>query len=66
MIDAISNVVLAVIETDITGFTDWEKVTRSIPAAALGNSIKIEFRLRSDGDFDFPGWYIDDVGVTVP
>jgi len=66
VIDAISNVVLAVIETDITGFTDWEKVTRSIPAAALGNSIKIEFRLRSDGDFDFPGWYIDDVGVTVP
>ena len=67
ILDASDNSVLAVIETDITGFTgDWEKVTKAIPAAALGKSIKMEFRLQSDGDFHFPGWYIDDVVVTVP
>ena len=67
ILDASDNSVLAVIETNITGFTgDWEKVTKAIPAAALGKSIKMEFRLQSDGDFHFPGWYIDDVVVTVP
>ena len=47
---------------------DWETITESLPAAALGKVIKIEFRFTSD-DFSTvsqAGWYIDDVLVTVP
>jgi hypothetical protein len=48
--------------------TDWNMVTKALPPEALGRSIKIEFRLVTD-DFvgsNFPGWYIDDVELTVP
>ena len=70
VLDASDDSEIAVIEADITDFTaDWEKVTSPIPAAALGKTIKLEFRLQSD-DFDqdgpFAGFYIDDVNVTVP
>jgi len=70
VLDASDDSVIAVIETGIAGLTaDWEKVTSPIPAAALGKTIKLEFRLQSD-DFDqggpFAGFYIDDVNVTVP
>ena len=67
MLDAGSNEVLAVIETNITGFSDdWQKVTKALPAEALGKAVKIEWRLRSDDIENYEGWYIDDVEVTIP
>ena len=44
----------------------WEEVSLSLPAAALGNTVRIEFRLDSDDVGNAAGWYIDDVEVTVP
>jgi hypothetical protein len=62
--------VLAVIETDINGLfpVDWTEYSAEIPAAALGQSIALEFVFESDADgvFDASGWYIDDVTVTTP
>ena len=48
--------------------TVYAVLTRKIPEAALGKSIKLEFRFESDEVDFFPaaGWYIDDVEVTVP
>ena len=67
VLDAGSNEVLAVIETNITGFSDdWQKVTKALPAEALGKAVKIEWRLRSDDIENYEGWYIDDVEVTIP
>ena len=70
VLDAADDSELAVIETDIEGLTaDWTKVTRTLPAVAIGKSVKLEFRFEAD-DFpvpsDFAGWYLDDVVVTVP
>ncbi|NIP97796.1 MAG: hypothetical protein GWO24_31940, partial [Akkermansiaceae bacterium] len=45
---------------------DWEQVARALPDQSLGKHIKIEFRFQSDDISNFAGWYIDDVGVTVP
>jgi len=69
VLDAVDDSVLAVVQTNISHLsTDWEKFTRKIPEAALGKSIKLEFRFESDEVDFFPaaGWYIDDVEVTVP
>jgi len=58
---------VAVLQALVDGeITQWEKVTRSLPAAALGKVIRIEFRLTSDDVQNHAGWYIDDVLVTVP
>ena len=73
VLDATDDSPIAEIATGIDeqGPTDWEQFTKTIPAAALGKEIKIEFCLFTD-DFDdpglgpFAGWYIDDVLVTVP
>ena len=69
VLDANDNSVLGVVQTNITGaFADWEKFSKKLPEAALGNTIKLEFRFISD-DFDpiqLAGWYIDDVELTVP
>lgn len=57
---------LAVIETSISGILDWTKLTRAMPAEALGKNIKLEFRFQSDTVLSFGGWYIDDVEVITP
>ena len=59
---------LAEVVPTIDGQSDWETVSRSIPAAALGKNVKLQFNFQAD-EFNgsaFPGWYIDDVSVTVP
>ena len=67
VLDADSGLELAVIQTDLTGFSLlWEKVTWAVPAAALGHVVRFEFRLQSDDVANYPGWYLDDVLVTVP
>ena len=43
---------------------DWEAVLISLPAQAVGRTIKIEFRFVSDSGTEFTGWYIDNVGIT--
>lgn len=42
----------------------WEADSIDLPAAALGQTIRIEFRFTSDGGFEFDGWYLDDVTVS--
>lgn len=36
----------------------------TIPAAALGRRVRIEWRFTGDGDNTYMGWYIDDVVLT--
>jgi hypothetical protein len=63
---------LAVVQTDITGLApvpgSWVEFSAELPAAALGQSIVLEFVFVSDDDdiFDASGWYLDDVMVTTP
>ncbi|WP_411847014.1 hypothetical protein AAFN60_06020 [Roseibacillus persicicus] len=48
--------------------TDWETVSGiELPAEALGQAVRIEFRFSGDGGptNDFLGWYIDDVSVEA-
>ncbi|NIP93062.1 MAG: hypothetical protein GWO24_06230, partial [Akkermansiaceae bacterium] len=67
VLDAADDSELAIIEDIIDGVTvDWEDVKKSIPAAALGKVVVIEFRFTSDDIQNFPGWYLDDFSVTVP
>ena len=67
VLDAGDDSELAVLEEPVEGTTvDWEQVIRFLPAAALGKTVIIEFRFQSDDIQNFGGWYIDDVGVTVP
>ena len=60
---------LGVVQTDITGFLDgWAEFSAELPAAALGQSIVLEFGFVSDGDdiLDSAGWYLDDVSIITP
>lgn len=61
---------LAILEVAIDGDlpAGWEPFTKSLPAAALGKNVKIEFLFSADGFSGAPqaGWYVDDVEVTVP
>jgi hypothetical protein len=61
---------LGVVQANITGLdsTGWVEFSVELPAAALGQSIALEFLFMSDDDniFDQSGWYIDDVMVTTP
>ncbi len=67
VLDAGNDSEIAVLGDPVDGTsTGWEESSRVLPAAALGKSIKIEFRLNSDDIEFFAGWYIDDVSVTVP
>lgn len=67
---AADNSFLAEVVTGIDGdgLDGWKMLSKKLPAAALGNMIKLEFLFFSDDLNDFPhaGWYIDDVEVTVP
>lgn len=68
VLDAADDSVIAELQTGIDDFTaDWEEVTRTLPAEALGKNIKIEFRFESDHFDQQPqaGWYLDDVEVTA-
>lgn len=60
---------LGVVQADITGLgaLDWVAFSADLPAAALGQSIVLEFIFESDPDdfADASGWYVDDLEVTV-
>ena len=65
VVDATTNLPLgADIASLIDGVSiDWESFSPRLPSEALGNLIKIEFRLESDDQINQAGWYIDDVEV---
>lgn len=71
IIDAITDTVIAAdivsISDDNGVKADWKTVGPvTIPAAALGQAVRIEWRLSGTGGAskDFMGWYIEDVMVT--
>ena len=69
VLDASNDTVIATIAMGIDGLSAaWTEIRQPLPPAALGKTIKIEFRLQSD-DFEdelaFDGFYVDDVQVTV-
>jgi hypothetical protein len=66
VVDSVTNNPIAVLDTYDFFNADWEEVTKVLPAAALGSKVKIEFRLTSDDAVFWPGWFVDDVLVTVP
>ena len=67
LLDASDNSVLAVLVPLLDGSSaGWEEVSMSLPAAALGKAVRIEFRLDSDDVNNEAGWYIDDFDLTVP
>jgi len=65
-LDPLDSSEIAVIYEAVDFGTDWEEIRAAIPAAALDREIVLEFRFRSDTIQEYPGWYIDDVEVTVP
>ena len=61
--DSVLGVLVPIVDGSSAG---WEEVTMSLPAAALGKTVKIEFRLDSDDVMNEAGWYLDDFNLTVP
>ena len=60
---------LGVVQADITGFSEgWVEFSAELPAGALGQAVALEFAFVSDdfAETDGPGWYIDNVMVTIP
>jgi hypothetical protein len=67
VLNADDDSLIAEVDSGIDGQSaQWESTSHRLPAAALGNIIKIEFRMFSDDISNFAGWYIDDVMVTTP
>lgn len=66
VVDSVSGASIAVLDTYDFFSNDWEEVTKVLPAAALDSKVKIEFRLTTDDAVFWPGWFVDDVVVTVP
>lgn len=67
ILDAADDSLLVELAGGIDGTNlDWQEVSHVLPPAALGKTIKIEFRFESDDFGNFSGWYIDDVVVTIP
>jgi hypothetical protein len=67
VLNASDDSVLAELKTNIDGLNaNWRQVTLLLPAAAVGQEIKLEFRFQSDFIQNQPGWYIDDIEITTP
>ncbi len=67
ILDATDDSELALLVPALADFiTDWEEISFALPADTLDKVIRIEFRLISDDIAFLPGWYVDDVQVTVP
>lgn len=69
ILDAADDSLLAEALGEIDGTNlSWEERSAPVPPAGLGHMIKIEFLFVSDDFNGAPqaGWYVDDVGVTVP
>ncbi len=67
ILDAANDSEIAVLEEVVDNVsTDWEEVKKRLPGEALGKVIIIEFHFTSDDIQNFPGWYLDEVTVTVP
>ena len=67
VLDASDNSEIAVLDSAVEGASNaWREIVHVLPPAALGTTIRIEFRFFSDDFGVFAGWYLDDVTVTVP
>jgi hypothetical protein len=67
ILDAADDSELALLVPALADFiSDWEEISFALPPGALDKVIRIEFRLISDDIAFLPGWYVDDVQVTVP
>lgn len=67
ILDAVDDSELALLVPALADFiADWEEISFTLPADTLNKVIRIEFRLISDDIAFLPGWYVDDVQVTVP
>jgi hypothetical protein len=53
------------VNTDTTSGA-WSTVSKQLPTEALGKTIKIEFGFIADDVNSDAGWFVDNVGVTVP
>ena len=60
-----ANIIPATEDTD--ALSAWETVgPTTIPAAALGQAVRLEWRFTGAGRGVFNGAYVDDVMITVP
>lgn len=66
VLNAADNVELAVLDSSVEALSDWSQESLKVPEEALGKTVVFEFRFRSDELEVFPGWYVDDVSVSVP
>lgn len=69
VLDAADDTLIAQIGAPLDATTaDWTAESRALPAGAFGKIVKIEFLFQSDDiqDIPAPGWYLDDVVVTIP
>ena len=67
ILDAVDDSELALLVPALADFiADWEEISFTLPADTLNKVIRIEFRLISDDIAFLPGWYVDDVQVTIP
>lgn len=67
ILDAADDSELALLVPGLADFiNDWEEISFTLPPNALDKVIRIEFRLISDDVAFLPGWYVDDVEVTIP
>lgn len=60
---------LGVVRAEITGrVNNWRRFSAAMPAAAIGQSVALEFVFVSDDDntIEASGWDIDNVEVTTP
>jgi hypothetical protein len=63
--NVIANIIPATEDTD--ALSAWETVgPTTIPAAALGQAVRLEWRFTGAGSGVFNGAYVDDVMITVP
>lgn len=61
------NTVLGTIDPDLVAVdNDWQTFRADFPAAAIGESVLVEFQFTSDASVDgFSGWSIDNVEIEI-
>jgi autotransporter-associated beta strand protein len=69
VLDTTGNLIAVVItpyEDPDLNTTPWKTISVPIPAGALGQQVRLEWRFIGNGTNDYLGAYIDDVVVTAP
>ncbi|NIP92339.1 MAG: hypothetical protein GWO24_02230 [Akkermansiaceae bacterium] len=67
VVDAVDTSELAVLKgREGDPWADWEEVSAALPAEALGTTIELAVRSRTDDLGNHAGWWLDGVEVTEP